>query len=141
MTLVPEKRSSQDEKQTQTELALLSAGRTQFVAPRFVLSSEEAADAPLVAAFRELSQRLRSPAWKTPLLVLLGHGPEKSRDELERTIRQDEAVEAVDGRLCAFFDGVLAPVMQTRETALVNTMSECVQQEMQAQLTLQIECP
>ncbi|KAH7477045.1 uncharacterized protein KRP23_7719 [Phytophthora ramorum] len=107
--------------------------RTRFVTTRLVLSSEETSDAPLALAFRELCKRIRSPAWKPSLLVVLGHDPEKRRDELERTIREDEAAEALDGELRAFFDLVLAPVMQERESVLVNTIHECVQQEMQAQ--------
>ncbi|KAG7378376.1 hypothetical protein PHYPSEUDO_010157 [Phytophthora pseudosyringae] len=119
-----------EEKQTQTELGLVSAGRTRFVTPRLVLGKE---DTPFAKAFAGLCHLIRSPAWKSSLLVVLGHDPEKRRDELERKIREDEASEAIDGALRVFFDSVLAPLLQERETAHVNTIHECVQQELQAQ--------
>ncbi|KAL3671966.1 hypothetical protein V7S43_002633 [Phytophthora oleae] len=119
-----------EEKQTQTELV---ASTTHFVTPRLVLSSQEAADTPFAVAFTHLCQLVRSAEWKPSLLLVLGHDPEKRRDELERKIREDEASEAIDGELRTFFDSVLAPLIQDRETELVNTIHECVQVEMQTQ--------
>ncbi|RLN90752.1 hypothetical protein BBJ28_00012724 [Nothophytophthora sp. Chile5] len=112
----------------------LSAGRTRFVTSLPVLNSEDAAQISLFRAFGELRARIRSTAWKPSLLVLLGHDPAKRRDEVDRQIREDEAGEAIDGELRVFFDSVLAPVIQERETALVNAMHDCFRQELQLQL-------
>ncbi|RLN88356.1 hypothetical protein BBJ28_00000660 [Nothophytophthora sp. Chile5] len=114
----------------------LSAGRTRFVTSLPVLSSEDAAQNSLFRAFVELRARIRSAAWKPSLLVLLGHDPAKCRDEVDRQIREDEAGEAIDGELRVFFESVLAPVMQERETALVNAMHDCFRQELQLQLVI-----
>ncbi|KAF4046505.1 hypothetical protein GN244_ATG00894 [Phytophthora infestans] len=124
---------SKEEKQTQTELDLVSAGMTRFVTPRLVLGNEEGANTPFAKAFADLCRLLRSPAWTSPLLVVYGHDPDKRRGELERRIREDEASETIDGQLRVYFDTVLAPLIQERETTLVNTIHECVQQEMQTQ--------
>ncbi|KAK1931000.1 hypothetical protein P3T76_013589 [Phytophthora citrophthora] len=121
---------SSEEKQTQTEL---TTSKTHFVTPRLVLSSQEASDTPFGAAFSHLCQLVRSAEWKHSLLLVLGHDPDKRRDELERKIREDEASEAIDNNLRVFFDSVLAPLIQDRETALVNAIHECVQLEMQTQ--------
>ncbi|KAG4040743.1 hypothetical protein PC123_g23721 [Phytophthora cactorum] len=133
MSLDPDELSPKVEKQTQTELGLVSAGKTLFVTPRLVLGNEESSDTPFVKAFADLRQLIRSPAWKSSLLVVFGHDPERHRDELERKIREDEASEAIDNEQRVFFDTVLAPLIQERETTLVNTIHECVQQEMQTQ--------
>ncbi|KAF1782928.1 hypothetical protein GQ600_22000 [Phytophthora cactorum] len=126
MSLDPDELSPKVEKQTQTELDAL-------VTPRLVLGNEESSDTPFVKAFADLRQLIRSPAWKSSLLVVFGHDPERHRDELERKIREDEASEAIDNEQRVFFDTVLAPLIQERETTLVNTIHECVQQEMQTQ--------
>ncbi|KAG6946741.1 hypothetical protein JG688_00015875, partial [Phytophthora aleatoria] len=133
MSLDPDELSPKVEKQTQTELGLVSAGKTLFVTPRLVLGNEESSDTPFVKAFADLRQLIRSPAWKSSLLVVFGHDPERHRDELERKIREDEASEAIDNEQRVFFDTVLASLIQERETTLVNTIHECVQQEMQTQ--------
>ncbi|EEY57185.1 uncharacterized protein PITG_11005 [Phytophthora infestans T30-4] len=106
---------------------------TRFVTPRLVLGNEEGANTPFAKAFADLCRLLRSPAWTSPLLVVYGHDPDKRRGELERRIREDEASETIDGQLRVYFDTVLAPLIQERETTLVNTIHECVQQEMQTQ--------
>ncbi|KAE9114912.1 hypothetical protein PF010_g9534 [Phytophthora fragariae] len=132
VSLEVDRLSLRDEKQTQTELVMVATGKTRFVTPQIVLSCEEATDSPYAKAFAELCKRIRSPIWASSLLVVLGHDPEKHRDDLERKIRQDEAAEAIDTELREFFDSVLAPSMQERETAIVNTIHECVQQEILA---------
>ncbi|KAG7398718.1 hypothetical protein PHYBOEH_010559 [Phytophthora boehmeriae] len=120
-----------EEKQTQTDLAI--AARTRFVTPRPVLSNEEAAASSLAQAFRDLRERIRAPKLKNSLLIVLGHDPDKRRDEVDRRIGEDAAAEALDGQLRDFFDAVLAPVMQERETALVGTIQDCIQHELQSQ--------
>ncbi|KAF1782954.1 hypothetical protein GQ600_15066 [Phytophthora cactorum] len=127
MSLDPDELSPKVEKQTQTELGLVSAGKTLFVTPRLVLGNEESSDTPFVKAFADLRQLIRSPAWK-------------HRDELERKIREDEASEAIDNEQRVFFDTVLAPLIQERETTLVNTI-QIIQNQQQriTQLTQQIE--
>lgn len=116
-------------KATQTELELVLAGKTSFVTPRPALSD----DTRIAQAFEDLRARIRSPTWRPALLIVLGHDSAKRQDELEQRIREDEAAEVVDGGLQSFFDDVLAPVMQDRETKLVNTMQECVQHELRTQ--------
>ncbi|ETP47872.1 hypothetical protein, variant 2 [Phytophthora nicotianae P10297] len=125
--------SSKEEKQTQTELGLVSAGKTRFVTPRLVLGNDENTDMPFARAFADLCQLIRSPALQESLLIVFGHDTETHQYELERKIREDEASESIDDQLRVFFDTVLASLIQERETTFVNTIHECVQQEMQTQ--------
>ncbi|RLN38060.1 hypothetical protein BBO99_00001574 [Phytophthora kernoviae] len=122
---------TREEKETQTDLT--TAAKTRFVTPRPILSNSEAAASSYALAFHNLRERIRSPALKHSLLIVLGHDPDKRRDEVDRRICEDAAAEALDGELRDFFDAVLAPVMQERETTLVNTMQDCIQHELQSQ--------
>ncbi|KAG1701568.1 hypothetical protein DVH05_010869 [Phytophthora capsici] len=119
-----------ESKQTQTEL---TTSKAHFVTPRLALNGQEASDSAFAVAFTHLCQLVRSAEWKQSLLLVLGHDPDRHRDEVMRKIREDEASEAIDHNFRVFFDSVLAPLIQDRETRLVNSIHDCVQMEMQTQ--------